>query len=67
MSQKSKDLCFDKSKDLRAFKKEVFSYSFSQMPNYESLRLILFEIREIERSIMMGNAFDKFDQSKNDA
>ena len=61
MNQTSKDLCFDKSKDLRAFKKEVFSYSFEQMPNYDSLRSILQDIRDKERSLKLGNAFKKLD------
>ena len=51
--QKSKDLCFGVSKELRDFKREAFSYHFKDEPNYQSLRLILEELRDEEKQMKL--------------
>ena len=65
-NQISKDLCFGNSKDLCVFYKEVFSYRFKQIPNYEILRSFLRDIRDKERSFKQENVFKKLDLSDND-
>lgn len=48
-NQTCSDLCFDNTEDLNSFYEEVFSYDFEDKPNYKKLRLILENLREIER------------------
>lgn len=40
-NQTSKDLCYGNTQDLKAFKREVFSYRYKDEPNYEQLRDML--------------------------
>ena len=44
-NQKTDDLCFENTKQLRAFKKEVFAYRFQDKPNYNRLREILLQLK----------------------
>lgn len=52
----SKDLCFGNSKDLYKFKKEVFSYRFADIPDYENLRNILKKLlhKEQQKSLQLS-------------
>ena len=43
---RTSDLCFDNTKDLSKFKREVFSYHFKDEPNYEILRKMLEKLRD---------------------
>ena len=45
-AQKSKDLCFGNTKELKTFKKEVFSYNFADEPRYDYLRSSLVNLRD---------------------
>ena len=47
-NQRTDDLCYENSKRLQAFKKEVFSYQFKDKPNYELLRTMLEELKQRE-------------------
>ena len=52
----SKDLCFGNSRDLYKFKKEVFSYRFADIPDYENLRNILKKLlhKEQQKSLQLS-------------
>ena len=52
MNQTTKDVCFGNTKDLAAFKREVFSYRFKDLPNYENLRKLLIQLRDQETQKM---------------
>ena len=48
----TKTLCSGKTKDLVAFKREIFSYRFKEEPDYDGLRRMLVELRdEVESSV----------------
>jgi len=40
-SQRVKDVCFDNTKELSKFMREVFSYHFKDTPRYDYLRSLL--------------------------
>lgn len=46
--QKLKDMCYGNTKCLQFFMKEVFSYRFKDMPDYDKLRCMLTELRDQE-------------------
>ena len=48
-SQRTDDLCYENSKRLQPFKKEVFSYQFKDKPNYSLLRTMLEELKQREQ------------------
>ena len=47
-NQTSKDLCFGNTKGLKEFKREVFSYHYADCPNYDKLRQMLTDLRNVE-------------------
>ena len=53
-NQTSSDLCSDNTKHLYTFKKEIFSYHFKDKPNYEKLRNILENLKDLEISSRFG-------------
>ena len=40
-SQRVKDVCFDNTRELSKFMREVFSYHFKDTPRYDYLRSLL--------------------------
>ena len=49
-SQKTSDLCFDETEALTEFREEIIHYGFKDKPDYNKLRAILEELRDINKT-----------------
>ena len=49
-SQRVKDVCFDNTRELSKFMREVFSYHFKDTPRYDYLRSLLHNLIEEKSS-----------------
>lgn len=49
INEKPKDICICESKCLKSLYKEINKYQFEDKPDYEKLRAMLCELRDIEK------------------